>query len=163
MTRYRLEVVSLDRVPVYAALSYVWGPSETVHHAYIDEQAHPITRNLHFALSKLAAIGGLASIQNGTPSSLWIDQISINQRDHLEKNHQVAMMTWIYRQARRVYVSLGDSVTAKDACNLVSRLGYSISLDATRFEFVSDMPRADSNDPKAEQTSDWEALRDMMS
>lgn len=162
ITKYCMKVVNLDCFPVYAALSYVWGNKETVHHAYIDGRAHPVTRNLHFALSRLAAIEGLTSFQSGTPSALWIDQLCINQQDRSEKNHQVAMMTRIYRQARRVYVCLGDSATAKDACHLISRMGYKIGLDATRFEFVSDMPRADLNDVEAEQASDWEALRDMM-
>lgn len=40
---------------------------------------------------------------------LWIDQISIDQRDDAERGHQVRMMSDIYVQARNVIVWLGRS------------------------------------------------------
>lgn len=45
---------------------------------------------------------------------LWIDAISINQRDVEERNQQVQAMTMIYKTAQRVIVWLGESRDGSD-------------------------------------------------
>src|SRR6201999_2476979 len=40
---------------------------------------------------------------------LWVDYLCINQPNVAEKNHQVALMGQIYREASRVIVWLGPS------------------------------------------------------
>ncbi len=39
---------------------------------------------------------------------LWADAICINQKDELEKSHQIVLMEDIYAQAESVYIDLGD-------------------------------------------------------
>lgn len=39
---------------------------------------------------------------------IWIDQICINQNDHLERGHQVSIMKRIFSQAKEVIVWLGE-------------------------------------------------------
>lgn len=97
----------------YVALSYHWGdPKDTVEIIIYDEgdhQAtnrtgvrHPVTRNLHAALSQLRERGIFA----GT-LMLWIDALCIDQGNADERVQQCAHMDKIYRQAGNVLVWLG--------------------------------------------------------
>lgn len=103
--RGRLTNARLDQKPTYAALSYVWGPTEYTHSITLnDSYPLPITETLFDALKELSSdeanAGGL---------SLWIDQICINQTDDSEKTSQVQMMSRIFSQARLVIGWLGPA------------------------------------------------------
>ena len=93
----------------YEALSYVWGSSDQLFNAYIlDEDGNelgyiPLTANLQTALCDLR------DAEEVTTNVFWIDQICIKQ-DGEEKNHQVALMGDIYRNAARVITYLGPAV-----------------------------------------------------
>lgn len=120
----RLRTVSLADEPVYDALSYVWGPSNSKLEARIteeeqvnpdkwsaDETILPVTDNLHDALKMVQAWKDAARITKNAkhePSQfLWVDAICINQDDLQEKSHQVQNMRHIYQRARRTVVWLG--------------------------------------------------------
>ncbi|KAJ9611315.1 hypothetical protein H2200_004499 [Cladophialophora chaetospira] len=86
----------------HVALSYVWGPPEPTRDILIDGKTFNIRDNLWQFLSHEC------QKRRSRKCSYWIDQISINQEDTIEKNHQVYIMGTIYKSAIQVFVWLGD-------------------------------------------------------
>jgi len=90
----------------YAALSYEWGPPNADENnntlpendttIFLNGSLIAVRRNLHHALSHLS------TSLCGQP--IWIDALSINQSDTLERNHQVKLMGSIYRGATLVMI-----------------------------------------------------------
>jgi hypothetical protein len=111
-------VVDLDAEPHYAALSYVWGsiaPNPDV--IFCNDVPFRVTSNCHSALQHLRTTYGAFTI--------WIDAISLNQQDNLEKAHQVGLMGDIYSSAETTYVWLGEGSTSTDrAIKYLSRCGF---------------------------------------
>jgi Heterokaryon incompatibility protein (HET) len=98
-----LHHVSLNSNPEYAALSYAWGsPSETCM-IILQGQETRVTENLFAALQRLA------QFDKSELSRLWVDAICINQSHDVEKNHQVELMSDIYKRASQVLVWLGPA------------------------------------------------------
>ncbi|KAJ4374297.1 hypothetical protein N0V83_003038 [Neocucurbitaria cava] len=95
----RLVEASLDDVPSYEAISYVWGPPQKRERIECDGQVAHITVSLAQALRRLRS--------RVTPRTLWADGICINQYDVAEKGHQVERMGEIFKKASRVVVWLG--------------------------------------------------------
>jgi hypothetical protein len=96
-----LETISLDAqpTPVYVALSYVWGPildETSLGHVYVNGTPITVTTNLLVALIYLSA-----RCDREVP--LWIDAISINQADLMERGQQVRLMQRIYQDAFHVW------------------------------------------------------------
>jgi hypothetical protein len=92
--------VNLDAEPQYEALSYEWGaPSESPFWISVDGELYQVQENLSDALRDLRP--------KSEPRMLWIDALCINQNDTMERNHQVACMGDIYRNASRVIVWIG--------------------------------------------------------
>ena len=113
--------------PPYAAVSYAWGkgePTEDLRVANQDDAIIKITKNLKSALRHMrSATDDIV---------LWIDQICINQRDPIEKSHQVSqMMARIYERADRLLIWLGDESedsklafeTIREACKELEAKG----------------------------------------
>jgi hypothetical protein len=71
---------------------------------YFEHGHLPVSRTLWNFLQALFASG-----QN---EWFWADQISMNQLDVDERNHQVTMMSMIYSQAVEVYAWLGPQPDA---------------------------------------------------
>jgi hypothetical protein len=94
-----VESVSEDTRPEYHALSYVWGTSASSHKALVNGRAISITANLDCALRHLR--------YPHKSRVLWIDALSINQADVLERSFQVQIMSSIYSLANTVIVWLG--------------------------------------------------------
>ena len=83
----------------FEAISYVWGPPARTHVILVDGHPLPMTASLRDAL-----------LQTRLPDqsrTLWADAICINQSDHAEKGHQVAVMARIYKASRRTLICLG--------------------------------------------------------
>ncbi|KAH8704462.1 heterokaryon incompatibility protein-domain-containing protein [Phaeosphaeriaceae sp. PMI808] len=97
-----LNVVSLDELPRYNSLSYVWGEKTGSYSILLNNVPYRITRNLQAALRRLRS--------RGKPQVFWIDMICINQSSELEQTHQVNMMQHIYSKAHKVFLWLGDHV-----------------------------------------------------
>lgn len=105
--RGTLRVVSLSSSPKYAALSYTWGGDPSP--AYIVECGSDriqVTKSCIDALLQISA--------RGDKMSIWVDAISIDQKNEKEKNHQVGIMNEIYSHAKTVYVWLGSSTEDSD-------------------------------------------------
>jgi hypothetical protein len=90
-----------EAAPEYTAVSYTWGPPEDVCSSpiWIDGKAFTVRNNLFSVLRTLR--------HSKDVRTFWIDAIAINQKDVIEKNHQVGLMAQIYRTAETVKVWLG--------------------------------------------------------
>ncbi|KAK1511125.1 uncharacterized protein CCOS01_14887 [Colletotrichum costaricense] len=89
----------------YTALSYVWGsPSDTLA-IYVDNHVFHATRNLHSALQHIRLF-----LKPSQIIPLWIDAISINQADTVERSQQVSHMREIYTSADLVLTWLGPDL-----------------------------------------------------
>jgi len=99
-----LHHVSLDETPTYEALSYTWadenGDSTASKHISIDGHIVAVTKNLEAALRQIL-IGDDERI-------LWVDAVSINQDNVLERNEQVNKMRRVYQKAHGVISWLGE-------------------------------------------------------
>ena len=107
---------SLDNLPQYEALSYVWGDAEITQQIVCNGRPFQITINLTKALRRLRSRSRTTSSEHqpSTSSSLlWVDAICIDQSCLPERNHQVSLMKEIYSKAQRVYVWLGDQDSNK--------------------------------------------------
>ncbi|KAF2672194.1 hypothetical protein BT63DRAFT_422702 [Microthyrium microscopicum] len=89
--------------PPFTALSYTWGPPEPTTAIVVDDQNLSVRENLILALSSYRNKVNDGSFQG----LLWIDAISINQEDTLERSHQVNMMGEIFSRADTVLIWLG--------------------------------------------------------
>ncbi|KAH7414426.1 heterokaryon incompatibility protein-domain-containing protein [Phaeosphaeria sp. MPI-PUGE-AT-0046c] len=97
----RLFTVSLDNVPSYEALSYVWGDASVTRTITCDERAMEVTLSLATALERLR------NSEGGSSRFIWADALSIDQSNMAEKNVQVPLMGQIYSSALGVLVYLG--------------------------------------------------------
>ncbi|KAI5924621.1 HET-domain-containing protein [Camillea tinctor] len=99
-----LRHVSITKIQdEYEALSYSWGaPTTQKFKILVNGLVCSVTPNLHAGLLRLRQFG------RGSPRTLWIDAICINQSDDDEKNMQIPLMGDIYSLCSRVIVWLGE-------------------------------------------------------
>ncbi|KAK1853836.1 heterokaryon incompatibility protein [Colletotrichum chrysophilum] len=111
----RLLSFDLEGAPSYEALSYAWGdPSETEPISVISGASEmTLDTQFHATKSCAAALRRLRSAE--VPRMLWIDAICINQSDIPERNHQLNLITRIYRTASRVVIYLGEKSDEDDS------------------------------------------------
>ncbi|KAF1954567.1 hypothetical protein CC80DRAFT_550173 [Byssothecium circinans] len=106
--------VSLQHLDTdYEALSYVWGKPkllnwdrETNVSTY---ETFPITCNGHERHINANLDRALRQLRYTTKDMfLWVDALCINQDDHTERGHQVALMGSIYKKAKRVIIWINE-------------------------------------------------------
>ncbi|KAI6753844.1 hypothetical protein HG530_013020 [Fusarium avenaceum] len=109
----RLYTTKIEKPGCYTALSYVWGEGRKSRSIWVTnpssdggEASIPITESLNTALLSLRKTDKI--------TTLWIDQICINQDDNDEKGDQVAMMGSIYSAADQVLVWIGPAENGSD-------------------------------------------------
>ncbi|KIW04984.1 hypothetical protein, variant [Verruconis gallopava] len=95
-----IETASFSSNPSYIAISYHWGDARRVKDITLNRKRALVTENLWEALHNMR--------HPYEQRVFWVDSVSINQIDLHEKNTQVALMGFIYRRARRVFVSVGS-------------------------------------------------------
>lgn len=94
----------IDTAETYYALSYTWGDSRHTRTIYVNSKPLTVRANLWSFLKHARDV-----FPN---NSFWIDAISIDQDDIVERNHQVKLMGRIYSKADKTIVWLGsDSVS----------------------------------------------------
>lgn len=111
--RIELLEVHVDTEAPYDALSYAWGDPGSIgardRRIVVRTEGGSrellVYRPLELALLHLAA-------DSSVKLPLFIDQISINQDDKLEKSHQVRLMRDIYARCSRTVVWLGPATRA---------------------------------------------------
>ena len=84
----------------YQALSYEWGPKAPSKLIFVMDQPKTVRLNLWNFLSRLRL--------HAYYGYLWCDAICIDQHNNRERNHQVQLMSQIYRKAQSVLVWLGE-------------------------------------------------------
>ncbi|KAL8354070.1 hypothetical protein RB601_003763 [Gaeumannomyces tritici] len=102
----RIEHVHIRQPGKYWAISYVWGlpdPARDQRH-YVETAGGGRIKTTQ---SLDAVIRTLREESEG-PLCLWVDAVSINQRDHQEKAQQIRKMGKIFSKAERVIAWLGD-------------------------------------------------------
>lgn len=116
------EVRLLDSpTPTYKAISYTWGKPIFSHQIREVESGQDIriTKSLFEALKAIRS--------KSEHSLLWADAICINQASDEERNHQVAFMTQIYKNASGVLVWLG--MLSEDSTNTLHSVLKSMRKD----------------------------------
>lgn len=104
-----LEQFHIHTAPKYIALSYTWGSRYGDHKIYVNGCPLLIPKNLWRFLGHARALGG------DLLDWLWVDMLSINQRDITEKSIQVSMIHGIFSRAESIVVWLGPSYRGSDA------------------------------------------------
>ncbi|SRR6266536_3561408 len=106
---------SLQSMPDYEAISYVWGDPLDTCTILCSGQPFAITKSLHAALRNFRC--------EDQERVLWADAICINQEGFAERSEQVLIMRDVYRQARRVLIWLGEETENDcDALDIVLQL-----------------------------------------
>lgn len=134
---YALTTVKLSEAPPYYALSYCWGSATRDKDVVCNGKLLNVTAHLKRGILELQAIPML------TGCWVWIDQISINQDDPVERSHQVSFMRDIYKRAIRTVVWLGPSDGPSEGGHSLSerlfdlsqRREYSISFASWEMKF----------------------------
>jgi hypothetical protein len=88
----------------FYALSYCWGDKTHSPTIKLEGTSLSVTVNLHFALRRIR------QIIRETPLFLWIDAISINQKDDGEKSSQIPLMRSIFETATATIIWLGEGL-----------------------------------------------------
>jgi hypothetical protein len=97
----------------YRCLSYMWGaPSGDNFEIILNDCVFPVHENLYHFLRTAG------QRFPGTP--LWIDAISINQADDVEKGKQVSRMADIYSEAAETIIWLGNDAQVGSALEWVA-------------------------------------------
>lgn len=101
LTLEHFDLESKD-IPEYKAISYAWGPSLPIRNIRVNGQTFTIRKNLWtfldmYSRSKLPI----------DAAYIWIDQICIDQRSVSERNHQLGLMSQIFKGASEVVSWLG--------------------------------------------------------
>ncbi|KAF2642492.1 HET-domain-containing protein [Massarina eburnea CBS 473.64] len=97
--RCRLKHALLRERPRYEALSYVWGDPTQVRYISCG------VTEVRVRLSLYEALEGLRLPDR--ERVLWVDALSINQMDNIEKGKQVQLMSDIYANPQQVLIWLG--------------------------------------------------------
>jgi hypothetical protein len=104
-----LEEFHIHAAPKYIALSYTWGSRYGDHSIYVNGFSLHVPKNLWRFLNHARKLGGDLS------DWLWVDMLSINQRDITEKSIQVSMIHGIFHRADCIVMWLGPSYRGSDA------------------------------------------------
>lgn len=106
----------LDEDPDYQALSYFWGDPKALRPISLQGRIVQISRNLESSLRHLR--------YEDRERTLWIDALSINQGDLIEKTQQVRQMHLIYARTRHLIVWVGERSEDSDtAMQAIRRIG----------------------------------------
>jgi Heterokaryon incompatibility protein (HET) len=139
----RLQVVFLNEVPYFCALSWSWGQISDLGMIIVDGVPTQVPRNLECALRYLR------QAQAGYHQVLWVDAICINQQNLMEKSHQVGIMFEIFGIAERVIAWLG----AEDESSYLAMRFLS------GFQEIPDPPDSVRNRLMSMSTETWNVLQ----
>ena len=112
----------------YIALSYEWADPQNTRPIILNGKTIHVRANLEDALRILR---GKRPIQAGC--KVWVDALSINQRDLHERSREITRMQHIYKDACAVVVWLGNTADESHrALNLIRTLSYSCKIGQDR-------------------------------
>ncbi|KAL9620509.1 MAG: hypothetical protein Q9160_004978 [Pyrenula sp. 1 TL-2023] len=122
--------ISINPRHPFDALSYAWGPTTDLVDIQINDQNNTrnllsVTRNLSVALPYLR--------HADKDRMIWIDAISINQKDLDERALQVQLIADIFQQARAVVCWMGPESEDSDlAVRTIRDLSLKVNVDLRR-------------------------------
>ena len=121
--RCSIQATSISDPCRYRTMSYAWGPtyadgSHLTKIIYCDDHPMRITANLYAALERVR--DDQISWYRKLP--VWIDAISINQKDPAEKANQVLMVSEIFEKSRQLTIWLGEPTDDHEA-SICTELG----------------------------------------
>jgi hypothetical protein len=144
IVRCRIKTFELGHsaTPDYRALSYTWGPPSPVRTIEVDGKLFVVRQNLYNFMNNFRA--RLVEFSGKEEEQwLWIDQICIDQARTKERNHQVEMMSEIYRRAHYVYLWLGASNQKAEAAIRALKIHFH---DSNQHPQISNLgPRPDED------------------
>jgi hypothetical protein len=118
--------VSLSDAPQYIALSYAWGDSALACPLVLNGRVFYATASLDAALRQIRKMQSQSTAFQD--QLFWIDAISINQNDEIEKSWQVQRMNAIFTAARYALVWLGPSIDDSDkAMEILEHVGLQVA------------------------------------
>ena len=88
MIKCNFQCFPLSKCPPYVALSYTWGPANSLKEIQINSRRFMIRENLWWFLQHMRL--------RSWRKLFWIDALCIDQSNILERNHQVNSMRQIY-------------------------------------------------------------------
>ena len=138
----------------FMALSYTWGDPADCREILVNGHVLKVTQNVEAGLRVLRR---KPYVQKGW--KLWIDAISINQRDLEERAGQVKKMGKIYSKAWTPLIWLGEQRKGtNDALNLVA----SLASDYSSSDGVSQLTKTLRKDPDFFSKGSWRALYEII-
>lgn len=125
----------LSELPTCEALSYEWGEPTREHDIICEGKILKGTSNLLVVLKRLRL--------SDRPRLLWIDALCINQDDAVEVMQQINLMTYLYKNAGRVLIWLGEEKSlTKKAFEMLPRLAKSLdTIETFHFPFYGGVMR----------------------
>jgi hypothetical protein len=110
-SRLQVEIGSRDLAWGFIALSYCWGDADDQQIITVNGNQVSVRRNLYEFLMFLRQEWPVKNTPDSrlTRFTLWIDALSINQKDTKEKAREVRRMDKIYKAADFVFVWLGQA------------------------------------------------------
>ncbi|KAI6434864.1 hypothetical protein MCOR22_009395 [Pyricularia oryzae] len=123
----------IDDCPPYEALSYTWKAAVFTRPVEINNAEFLVTENVEKALTHLR--------YEDKPRTLWLDSICIDQRNVIEKNHQVRLMNRIYARSKGLVCWAGLEVEDEDDLKDGETMDIPAAFDLAR---------------EIEKTEDWE-------
>jgi hypothetical protein len=160
-----IQHVDLSDLPIYEALSYVWGSADLTNSLQIGSNDRlPITSSVYNALRSLRS-----SNNESRARILWADAVCINQNDMKEREQQVQLMGSIYRSASQVITYIGEELehTLAGAQLAVELTNYARSEDFDEDfgpggPYYSDHAFCTLNDLPPVHDPAWAALRELL-
>jgi hypothetical protein len=113
-----LEHVPLSKAPTYVAFSYCWGDPSDKTPVFCNEKLLYVPSSLWRVLRRyipgedkdvVSNYDQTLSYGERKKAIFWADAVCINQRDTIEKNHQIPLMQTIYSRASEVLVYVGET------------------------------------------------------
>jgi hypothetical protein len=152
----RLVIDRIDNIPWFDAISYVWGSHERVGKIICDGKAIGLTASLCTVLRRVRLPDETRNV--------WADQVCINQDDKVERGHQVALMSRIFRRSRTTLAYAGDAsdIAVRAVSSLLEEVNKMIELAKTQYDSLWDMPPMTSKDALFHDPrwASWAALMD---
>ena len=147
-----------EEAPEYDAVSYTWGENLTTTSVSCNGLQLLIRKNLFRALPYIH------EIRPAPQRPLWIDAISLNQDDDIEKATHVLLMGVIYKTAPRTLIWLGeaadDSDLAIDSMNALTQRMMDVDPDLCHKAYMIDKDLESVGLPD-ENDAVWKSIQDL--
>ncbi|RDW67063.1 hypothetical protein BP5796_09812 [Coleophoma crateriformis] len=165
---FSLQTFNRAEAPVYKALSYTWGSADSNEQGngrsiisriiLLNGKEFGIFENLHNALLELWHQVNLHGSLVSPSTHYWIDAICVDQKNDIERGHQVNLMDAIYTNATGVIVWLGSekeshNAFSRDLVKKTSALGAILVRDAKMAATTGWIVWHESDEKRAEYCS----------